>query len=445
MTPTPTDRPRTEARRWSARRHVAAGVALSVALFSGLGLWASQAMIAGAVIAPGHLRVDTKRKEVSHLEGGVVEAILVRDGDRVRAGDVLLRLDPTAVAANLEIVDGQLDELMAQRARLRADQVDAPRLEPDAELAARVAARPQAAALLDGQRAIFEANRLGIARQISQLREQIEQTRQQIAGFAAQRDAADLQLALVREELADRRELLEAGYAPKTQVTELRRREAELVGERGAIGFRIAEAAARIAEIEMRVLEIGAERSRAAISELREVGARINELREQRTALVPALRRMEIVAPQAGVVLNLAANTVGGVIEPAAPILSIVPENERLVVEVRIDAIARDRVWLGQEARIRFPGFNQRTTPEVVGPLRRIAADALVDERTGASFFLAEIEIPGPELSRLRRAIDMDLTPGMPAEVLIQTAERSAGSYLMKPLTDNLARAFREE
>ena len=337
------DATRTEAaataRRWSARRHVLAGLVLATTLFSGVGIWASQAMIAGAVIAPGHLRVDSKRKEVSHLEGGVVEAIFARDGDRVKAGDVLVRLDPSAAAAQLEIVEGQLDELMAQRARLLAEQADLPEIAPDPELATRVATRPQAAALLAGQVAIFDANRIMATRQASQLREQIEQTRQQIAGFDAQRKASVLQLALVRDELVDRRLLHQKGLSPKSEVTELRGREAELVGELGAINFQMAEAGARIAEIELRILEIGAERGRLAATELREVGGRVNELREQRNAVLPALRRMDILAPQSGVVLNMAVNTVGGVVAAAQPILSIVPENERLVVETRIDAM----------------------------------------------------------------------------------------------------------
>lgn len=430
---------------WSARRHVIGGVALAVALFTGFGLWASQAMIAGAVIAQGHLRVDSRSKEVSHLEGGVVEEILVRDGDHVEAGAVLIRLDPTAVAARIEILDGQIDELLAQRARLTAEQAGRDSVEPDSDLIDRVAARPQASAQLAGQRAIFDANRVSHDRQVSQLREQIAQTRQQIAGFSAQRDATELQLELVREELVDRRSLLERGYAPKAQVTELRRREAELAGELGEITFNIAEAGARIAEIEMRILDLDAERGRTAVSELREVSARINEARQERNGLAPALRRMDIPAPQAGVVTNMRVHTVGGVIAPAEPILSIVPEGERLVVETRIDAMSRDRVWVGQETRVRFPGFNQRTTPEIEGRLKRIAADAVTDERTGYSYFPAEVEIPDEELAVLNAAIDMDLTPGMPAEVLIQTSVRSAGSYLVKPLMDSFQRSFRED
>lgn len=430
---------------WSARRHVIGGIALTIALFSGVGLWASQAMIAGAVIAQGQLRVDGKSKEVSHLEGGVIDEILVRDGDRVEAGATLVRLDPSVVAAQIEILDGQLDELMAQRARLNAEQSGRGAVEPDPELAERVVARPQASAQLVGQRAIFDANRISHQRQVSQLREQIEQTRQQIAGFSAQRSATELQLDLVREELVDRRSLLERGYAPKAQVTELRRREAELAGELGEITFQIAEAGARISEIEMRILDLDAERGRTAVSEMREVSARINETREERNGLAPALRRTDILAPQAGLVTDMRVHTIGGVIAPAEPILSIVPEGEALVVETRIDAMSRDRVWIGQQTRVRFPGFNQRTTPEVTGRLKRVAADAVTDERTGYSYFPAEVDIPDESLAQLRAAIDMDLTPGMPAEVLIETSVRSAGSYLLKPLMDSFQRSFRED
>ena len=431
--------------RWSARRHLIGGMILALGLTCGVALWANQAMIAGAVIAQGQLRVDGKSKEVSHFEGGVVQEILVRNGDRVKAGEVLIRLDPTMAAANIEIIDGQLDALMAQGARLQAEQVGADTIAVDPDLATRAAARPQAAALLEGQRAIFEANRVSILRQISQLHEQIKQTRQQISGFYAQKAALDVQIELVEADLADRQKIFDQGYAPKAQVTELRQRKAELDGDRAAAASHMAEAAARISEIELQVLEREAERNRVAATDLREVQAQINELREKRIGLEPTLRRMDIVAPQAGVVLNLEVNTIGGAIQAGKPLLWIVPDGERLLLETRIDAMSRDQVWIGQSARVKFPGFNQRTTPEVIGQVKSLAADAIMDEHTGLRFFQVEIEIPPAELDRLHAATKVDLTPGLPAEVYIQTAERSAGSYLLKPLSDNFGRSMRED
>lgn len=433
------------ARRWSARRHMVGGLVLAIGLTGGFALWASQSMIAGAVIAHGQLRVDGKSKEVSHLEGGVVQAILVKNGDRVEAGQTLIRLDPTMARANIEIIDGQLDALMAQGARLEAEQVGADAIVVGPELAARTAARPQAALLLDGQRAVFEANRVSVGRQASQLREQVEQTRQQIAGFDAQRDALDAQIDLVAGELADRQKLLDQGYAPKTVVTELRQQKAELDGDRAAAVSHASEAAARISEIELRILELEAERNRVAATELRDVQAQINELREKRVGLEPTLRRMDIVAPQTGVVLNLEVNTVGGVIVPGKPLLWIVPEDERLVLDTRIDAMSRDQVWLGQPARVKFPGFNQRTTPEVTGTVKALGADAIADERTGQRYYQAEIDIAPSELDRLHKATKIDLSPGMPAEAYIETGERSVASYFLKPVRDSFNRSMRED
>ena len=433
------------AERWSAGRHLLGGLILAVGLGGGFVVWASQAMIAGAVIAHGQLRVDGKSKEVSHLEGGVVQEILVRNGDRVKAGQVLIRLDPTMARANVEIIDGQLDALMAQGARLEAEQIGAAAIVVSPDHAARVAARPQAAALLDGQRAVFEANRISVERQVSQLHEQVEQTREQITGFDAQRDALDVQIGLVAAELADRQRLLDQGYAPKTAVIELRQRKAELDGDRASAASHASEAGGRISEIELRILELEAERNRVAATDLREVQAQVNELREKRVGLEPTLRRMDIVAPQAGVVLNLEVNTVGGVISPGKPLLWIVPEDERLVLDTRIDAVSRDQVWIGQQARVKFPGFNQRTTPEVIGEVKSLGADAIADEHTGQRFYQAEIAIPPAELERLHAATRIDLAPGMPAEAYIETAERSAASYFLKPVRDSFARSMRED
>ncbi len=431
--------------RWSARRHTLAGLAVTVMLTGGVGLWATQSQIAGAVIAQGHLRVDTRSKEISHLDGGVVQDILVRDGDQVEAGQVLIRLDPTSVAASLEIVDAQLDEHLALRARLLAENLGHEKLVLDDALAARIAARPEAQARIEGQQAILDAGRTRIERQTSQLREQLRQTEEQIVGYEAQIAALDKQLELVTEELATAQGLHDRGFAPKTKVTELRLREADLMGSRGAIASQAAEAAARGAEIGLRILEVEAERHQVAVQQLREVEAKLNELHEQRIGLAPALQRMEIRAPESGTVLNLQTHTIGGAISPGRPLLSIVPDDEELVVEVRIDAASRDRVWIGQEARVKFPSFNQRITPDIPGQIKTLSADAVEDDRTGMRFYLADLEVDPQALAQIEEINGIRLSPGMLSEVYIHTEDRTAASYFIKPVLDSFNRAFREK
>lgn len=431
--------------RWSARRYLVVGIAITLVLFLGVGVWSAAAMISGAVIAQAELRVETKRKTVQHLEGGVVEEIMVRDGDIVRVGDILMRLDSTAVASNLEIVESQLDELMARQSRLEAERDEASEITPSQDVLKRAEFRAQAKAMLDGQISLFNARRETLDRQINQLKGRIEQTRDEIQGGEAQVEALDRQLVLIREELADQRDLLTKGLTQRTRVTALEREEARLSGERGALLSRVAQSDGRILELDIRMLELLSTRREQAIAELRDMTARIAELRERRTALAESLSRMVIRAPDNGVVLDMSVTTVGGVVTPAEPLMFIVPTDSRLIVEARIETFARDQVYPEQDATVLFPGFNQRTTPELHGNVVKVGADRLEDERSGFPYFLVEIDISESEFERLRAAIDTELVPGMPAEAHIQTGERSAASYFLKPLTDNWRRVWTED
>ncbi|MEO1331395.1 MAG: HlyD family type I secretion periplasmic adaptor subunit, partial [Pseudomonadota bacterium] len=422
-------------------------LALLVAfLLFGVGVWSANANISGAVISQiAELRVESKRKTVQHLEGGVVSEILVKNGDVVQAGDPLMRLDQTAIAANVAIIDGQLDELMARAARLDAEALDKPEIAPDHETLQRAEARPRGAELLEAQRILFSARLETLNQQVSQLSGRVVQTADQIEGAQAQIEALDRQLELIREELVDSRSLLRKGLIQKTRVVALEREEARLAGQRGAQVSEVAQLRGRIAEIELRALELRSNRREQAITELRDVAAQIAELQERRTSLAESLDRMEIRAPSDGVVHELAVNTVGGVVTPANPIMYVVPIDERLIVEARIDTASRDQVYPQQDAVIIFPGFNQRTTPQIEGRVSKISADREYDEATRAPYFIVEVAIPEDQLGRLTSAIDTDLVPGMPAEVHIQTGARSAASYLLRPLTDSFNRSLREE
>lgn len=430
---------------WSATRLITFGTVLSVGLVVGVGAWSAVAMISGAVIAPAELRVEGERKTIQHLEGGVVSEILINDGDTVEAGEVLMRLDPTALAAQLEVVEGQLDELNARKFRLEAEMTDAPSMTPDADFRQRMSDRPTARKLFDGQITLFNARRETMTARIEQLEGRIDQTREEIAGAEAQIVALDRQLVLIGEELEAQRSLFERGLTEKSKVIQLDRENARLSGERGQLQSEVARLRGRISELEINILETANTRREEAISTLRDLSARIAELSENRTATRQSLDRVDIRAPLAGVVLDMTVNTIGGVVSPAADLMDIVPTDRTLIVEARISPLDRDRIWPNQPARVRFVNFNQRSTPEIDGAVWRIGADKLTDERTGQGYFPVKIRVSDEEFARLRESIDAELVPGLPAEVQIQTGERSAASYLLKPLTDQLQRAFREE
>ncbi len=430
---------------WRATRFIVFGAVLTVGLVIGIGAWSAVAMISGAVIAPAELRVEGDRKTIQHLEGGVVSEILIKEGDTVEAGEVLMRLDPTALAAQIEVIDGQLDELTARKIRLEAEMTDAEAMSPGAEFEQRMAARPTARRLYNGQISLFDARRETMKSRIEQLEGRVEQTGEEIGGAQAQIAALDRQLELIDEELEAQRSLLARGLTEKSKVIQLDRENARLSGERGQLQSEVARLRGRISELQINILETANTRREEAISTLRDLSARIAELSENRTAKRQSLDRIDIRAPLAGVVLDMTVNTIGGVVSPAADLLDIVPTERTLIVEARISPLDRDRIWPNQAARVRFVNFNQRSTPEIDGAVWRIGADKLTDERSGQGYFPVQIRITDEEFDRLKQSIDTELVPGLPAEVHIQTGERSAASYLLKPLTDQLQRAFRED
>ncbi|MEO1291708.1 MAG: HlyD family type I secretion periplasmic adaptor subunit [Pseudomonadota bacterium] len=433
------------AKKWSAKGYLSFGLVLTAVLFFGVGVWGSVAEISGAVIAPASLQVENKRQTVQHLEGGIVETISVREGALVQAGDVLMTLDKTAIASNVEIVEGQLDELLARQVRLQAESVGSDRIElPDA-MTTRTTDRPAAARILDGQIALFEARRETQAGQIEQLKGRLDQTDDEIDGAEAQIVAMDQQLALIREELVDKRALLKKGGTTKPQVLALEREEARLLGERGALVAQTAQAKGRKSEINLRVLEIESTRREQAITELRDITARVAELQERLVALAESLNRTQIRSPQDGEVLDLAVNTVGGVVTPAAPLMFIVPSNENLVVEARIETISRDAVQKNQEAVVLLSGLDSAKHPEVRGLVAKIGADAQTDERTGAPFYTVQIQVPDEELNRIMREFETELFPGMPAEAYIQTGKRTPMSLILKPFMIYFERAMKND
>ena len=428
--------------RASIRRHVIVGCALVVFLGVGLGGWASTAEISGALIAQGSLVVDSNVKKVQHPSGGVVGEVRVRDGDRVKAGDILIRLDETVTQANLAIVTKGLTELYARKARLAAERDGADTVPVPKELAGAID-DPIVKEALVSERKLFELRRKARLGQKDQLHQRIQQLREQITGLTAQQDAKTKETALIEQELGGVRELWAKNLVPLNRLTSLQREEARLEGERGQLIAAAAEAKGKTAETELQILQLDQDLSSEVAKELRETDSKIGEYVERKVTAEDQLKRTEIRAPLAGVVFQSTANTVGGVITAGGdPIMLIVPEADTLLVEAKVEPRDIDQVQFGQPVVLRFSAFNMRTTPELNGTVARIAADTTNDPRTGQSYYIVRIAMTADEVGRLG---DVKLTPGMPAEAFIQTGERTMLSYLVKPLHDQLMRSFREK
>ncbi|WP_246026579.1 HlyD family type I secretion periplasmic adaptor subunit [Paracoccus luteus] len=410
-------------------------------LIGGFGGWSVFSRIAGAVVAPGQVEVEQHRQIVQHPDGGVVAEILVRDGQRVAAGDTLIRLDGTLLQTELAIVEGQYFEILARRGRLEAERADADSIAFPDELRNVAAERPELGALMDGQTSLFNTRRDTLAQSVDQLDKQAEQVRLQIDGIDAQTTALATQRELIGRELTDQRSLLAKGLAQAPRVLALEREAASLDGRRGEAVAMRAQGETRLTEIDITKLKQAAERRETAETELRDQGYRELELAERRRGLIEQIARLDIRAPVSGIVHQMQVTTPRSVIRAAEPVLYIVPQDRPLVIAARLAPINVDEVRAGQDVMLRFSAFSSRTTPEIQGVLAQVSADAVVDQATQMQYYRAEVTIPEDERAKLG---DMALIPGMPVEVYIQTGERSPIAYLMRPLTDYFARAFRE-
>jgi HlyD family secretion protein len=427
---------------WGAGGYIRFGIFCVLLLAGGLGGWAATAKLKGAVVSSGNLRVESQRQVVQHPDGGVVGEILVHEGDLVDAGEVLIQLDGTALLSELAVMESQLFELMARRGRLVAEQTDKDSITFDAELLAAAGNNPEVAALIDGQQALFEARLRTMEREIEVMQERQDQIREQITGSAAETAALTRQSELIEQELVGQRKLLAKGLAQASRVLSLDREAARLEGQRGQMVAQTAQLKGQISEMEIELLRLGASRREEAVTTMRDLGFRELELKERRIALIEQLSRLDVRAPLAGVVLDMAVYALKSVVRPADPILYIVPSDSELVVDAQIDPIHIDSVRAGQEAVLNFSAFNTRTTPQLFGTVSKVSPDAFVDEATKRSFYRAEVLLRAGELPKLE---GQELIAGMPVEVFIQTGERTPFNYLVKPITDYFNRAMREQ
>jgi len=431
----------TSATRRSMRRHLVAAIVVVSVLVVGVGGWAATAVISGAVVASGSVVVDSNVKKVQHPTGGIVGELRVRDGDRVHAGDVVVRLDETVTRANLAIVTKGLGEMMARKARLESERDGLDAITFPAQLLAE-ADDPDRAAAIDSERKLFNLRKTARSGQKAQLRERIAQLGEEITGLAAQQNSKAKEIALIERELAGVRELWKQNLVQLTRLTALEREAARLDGERGQLVAASAQAKGKIAETALQILQIDQDIASDVAKELREVDGKIGELVERKVAAEDQLKRTDIRAPQDGTVFQLAVHTIGGVITAGDPIMLIVPEADNLSVEVKVNPQDIDQLQLNQKAILRFSAFNIRTTPEIEGVVTRISADTSTDQRTGQSYYTVRIAMPADQIERLG---EVKLLPGMPVEAFMQTRDRTMLSYLIKPLHDQFLRAFREK
>jgi HlyD family secretion protein len=425
----------------SIRRHIFAGIVVIGVLVAGFGGWAGTTSLSGALIAPGSIVVDSNVKKVQHPTGGIVGEVRVREGDSVKLGDVVVRLDDTVTRANLSIVTKGLNELYARKARLEAERDGAAKIEfPAALLDA--ASDPEVRKTMDAENKLFELRRTTRAGQKSQLRQRVVQLEEEITGHAAQRNAKQKEVELIERELAGVRDLFAKNLIQMNRLTQLEREATRLEGERGLLVATTAQAKGKINELELQIIQIDQELSSEVAKEMRDVDAKIGEFVERKVTAEDQLRRIEIRAPQDGTVFQLNVHTVGGVISAGDAIMLIVPAADNLTVEAKVNPQDINQLQIGQKAILRFTSFNQQSTPEINGTVSRISADITTDQRTGLGYYTIRIALSAEEVARLG---EVRLVPGMPVEAFVQTGDRTVISYLMKPLKDHFQRAFREK
>lgn len=442
-TPRPAPQPAPQPVRagWSAARPLWTGFVTIALLVAGFGGWGMMTSITGAIVSPGQIEVEQNRQVVQHIDGGVIAEIAVQEGQTVRAGDLLLRLDGSLLTSELTIVEGQLYEILARSARLAAERDGADSIAFPPDLVALAVTRADVADQIEGQRRLFLARRETVAKQTEQLQRRLEQTAAQVAGLDAQKVALGQQLTLVTAETDSQKALLAKGLAQSSRVMDLQREAAALTGSVAELTATRAQAEGRGTEVQLEILRLAAARREESSTQLRDLGPQTLELAERRRALVERIVRLDIRAPVSGVVLGLTVTTPRSVIRPADPLLYLIPQDRPLVIATQVQPIHIDEVHVGQPVRLVFSAFSSRTAPELTGHVVLVSADAFTDTRTQATYYRAEIMLDDGELAKLGA---VTLVPGMPVEAFIQTGARTPMAYLVQPFTDYFARAFRE-
>lgn len=412
-----------------------------VGFFAGtLGVWSMTTTLQGAVAAAGQFVVASEVKKVQHPSGGVVGELMVRDGDRVNAGDVVLRLDETLARANYQIVTKQIDEFAVRSLRLAAERDGAPDLSLTPDIEARRAA-PEIAQLIAAETRLFEVRRAARDGQRAQLRKRVAQLRDEIKGLKAQQVAKEREAGIIAVELVGVEDLYKRNLIQLTRLSALQRDQASIEGQRGQLIANMAQSEGKIAEIELQIIQIDEDQRAEVMKELREIQSREGELVERRSAAQDQLRRIDLRAPSSGTVHQLTVHTLGGVLQPGEPAMLIVPADDDLQLDARVAPTDIDQISFGQTVRVKVQAGNQASNPELIGKVLRISADISRDERQGTVYYTVRVALPRSEMERLA---PVRVIAGMQAEAYIETVPRTPLDFLLKPISTQFDRTFRE-
>ncbi|MBZ9673809.1 HlyD family type I secretion periplasmic adaptor subunit [Mesorhizobium sp. B2-1-8] len=421
------------------RANLMLGLATTFLVVLGCGLWVGLTKIAGAVIAPATVVVETNIKKVQHLTGGTIGAIFAQDGDHVQAGDVLVKLDDTLTRANLQIISEDLDRATIRLARLEAERQSLPEIQVPRAVQARMS-NPELAALVSGERALFDSRAAALKGQKAQLQSRTRQLERQIDGLKSEQAAEDEAVALLDHDLTDVEALYSKKLVSKERLSKARLDSTRAHGESGRLAAAVAEAEARVSETALQILQLDEQKRADVTSELRQTEAKSTELKERKIVAQDELSKSTVRAPQSGTIQESSIHTVGGVVGPGEVLMMIVPDTDNLVVDALIPPSRVDDIRAGQPVSIRFPAFDAGTTPACQGWVQRISADLIKDQQRQLSYFSARIKVENKSDCLTEAKV---LKPGMPAEVHISTDERTVWSYLLKPFADQMSRAFR--
>jgi HlyD family type I secretion membrane fusion protein len=427
---------------WSPRKQIITGILATVFGVGAFAAWAAVTEINGAVVAGGLIQVAERRQQIQHPFGGVVSEIAVRDGQRVKAGDMIIRLDDTELKAQAALLTRAIFEAQARLDRLSTEVLTKDTLVFREGLTKQAESEPSLKAVLLDESSLYVTRRDGVLQNVKQLSERKAQTEAVINGRERQLEASKTQLDLINSELAGAESLLKKKLIEVTRVSALRREAARLLGSIGELEAGIAEARSSIAGFEIEKLRFLSQWSEKAQEEQRALQPKEAENRERISVIEKQLERLSLTAPMDGVVYGMKVFTIGGVVPAGGEIAAIIPDDAKLIFTVRVEPTQVDRLILGEPAIVRFPSFNSHTTPELEGELQYISADVLTDPNTNVSYYTAEVVLKPGAIEKLGNKV---LIPGMPVETFIQTGARSPLSFMIKPFTDYIDYAFREE
>ena len=425
-----------------ARGSIVFGMWAFLIVFGIFGVWAALAPLNSAAVAQGQVILDSNRKTIKHLEGGIVKEILVREGGKVKEGDIIFKLDETAAKARLDLLKGQYITNRAAEARLLAERDNKTTIEFPEELLKLEKENPVAKDNIDSQRRLFDSRRKNIEGEEAVLRQKVEQQKREIQGLEAQASSARAQMNFLQQEITVVRKLLADGNAMRPRLLALERQSSDLDGRRGEHLAMVSRAQQAIGEAEIQMINTRNKFMNDVVSDLKDTQAQIGDVQERMRASQDTMNRINILAPISGSVTGLKVHTVGGVIAPGEALMDIVPVNDELIIEAKVQVQDIDVVHADLPARVRLTAYKTRQVPMIEGIVKNVSADRFTDERSGVPYYIARVGIPHSALEELP---NVKLYPGMPADVLIVTGERTMLSFLFSPIRESFSKAFREQ